>query len=166
MSWVEDKLHEWGAWYRVKGEAQGWGGAVDFDRLFELGRIKRAPGVHSDPILSEVLATDADQQADMQRLHRYVMQCARPLQLTARLRYAGIWLPVQGDPERGDRLRGGVYYRDSHGLVARQIAALMECPESTVYDRLVRLRKRIEVELRHDAQIRKTRQHASRLRAA
>src|SRR5690349_13987815 len=116
VSWVEDVLRQWGGWYRVKGEAQGWGGAVDFDRLFELGRGTRAPGVHSDPILSEVLATEADQQADMQRVHRHIMQCARTLQLTARLRYAGLWLPVVGDPERGDRLRGGAYYRDSHGL--------------------------------------------------
>lgn len=165
MSWVEDILRQWGGWYRVKGEAQGWGGAVDFDRLFELGRGARAPGVHSDPILAEVLATEADQQADMQRVHRHITQCARTLQLTARLRYAGLWLPVIGEPERGDRLRGGIYYRDSHGLTAGQIAGLMACPESTVYDRLVRLRRRIEAELRYDAKIRKT-LNASRLRAA
>lgn len=165
MSWVEDVLRQWGGWYRVKGEAQGWGGAVDFDRLFELGRGTRAPGVHSDPVFSEVLATEADQQADMQRVHRYIMQCARTLQLTARLRYAGLWLPVVGDPERGDRMRGGSYYRDSHGLVVRQIADLMRCPEPTVYDRLSRLRQRIEAELRLDAKIRKT-QRAARSIAA
>lgn len=165
MSWVEDRLREWGAWYRVKGEAQGWGGAVDFDRLFELSRNVRAPGVHSDPILSEVLATEADQQAQMQRVHRHILQCPRTLQLTARLRYAGLWMPVAGEPERGDRLRGGIYYRDVPGLVARQIASLMGCPDSTVYDRLVRLRQRIEAELRLDAEIRKN-QRATRLRAA
>lgn len=57
-------LTAWGYWLEEKGSARGYGGGVDnaFDR------IRRGNDSHSDPVLSELIATEMDLQAKAQKV--------------------------------------------------------------------------------------------------
>lgn len=187
MSWVETVLEEWGTWLRTKGAGQGWGGAVDLDRLFELARAPRTPGVHSDPTYAEFASTAHDGQGRMQTVNRYVLQCSPDVRLVGRLRYAGLLEPVaepgpkdrarwnvsrgtfDGCPERwADVEMGGVvWWGESGGVPMSRIAVLMACDLSRVHGLLGALHKQIRAELLEDARTRKTNADANprRLRA-
>lgn len=176
MSWVETVLEEWGTWLRTKGAGQGWGGAVDLDRLFELARAPRTPGVHSDPTYAEFASTAHDGQGRMQTVDRYVRQCRPELRIVARLRYAGI-LEAVDIPGPKDHRRyiadsaalegcGGfvlgleLWMSETHGLSVSRISEAMGAPASTIYDRLSRLHQQIRAELQQDARTRKKRADA------
>jgi hypothetical protein len=182
MSWVEVVLTEWGAWLRTKGAGQGWGGSVDLDRLFELSRPPKAPGVHSDPVLSEVMASAFDGQARMQVVHRYVMGCAADVRNAGRLRYAGM-LETTAEPGPRDHRRwivsrgtlegcggaeiemaGEVWLTETHGLPVWRVAEVMGVGPDAVYARLSRLHAQVRAELTQDARARK--QRAARRQAA
>lgn len=181
--WVEEVLSEWGGWLRAQGDGQGWGGSLDMDRLFELARGGRTPGVHSDPTMAEVAATAADGQGGHQQVHRFVTMCEPKLRTTAVLRYAGIYEPV-GEPERKDMTRYVVgrieygeaptdfvevgslmFFRETAGLPVARVADLMGVCADTVYARLDRLHDTIRAELIQEAKTRKT-DRATRREAA
>lgn len=186
MSWVERVLEEWGAWARAKGDGQGWGGSLDLDRLCELARGARDPGVHSDPVQAECAATAHDGQGRHQTVDRYVRMCAPLIAVTARLRYVGTVEPVEDEPERRDRMRWGVsrgtlegcghftdmtlagpmWFRETAGLPVTRIAELMGVGKSTVYERLETLHAQIKAELVQAAKDRKKRADAITRRLA
>lgn len=173
MSWVEDVLGEWGTWFRTQGAGQGWGGSVDMDRLFQSCGF-RDPGVHSDPVFSEVLATQRDGQGPHQRINRYILQCGPDVRMVAKLRYAGILERVS---EAGPKVRSKwvvsateslegcgrfnmefghwEHWAESGALPVVAVAGLMECDESRVFGLLGALHKRIRAELLQDATTRK-----------
>lgn len=180
-TWVQAALEEWGTWLRTKGAGQGWGGAVDLDRLFELARAPRNAGEHSDPVLAEVCRTAYDGQDQAQRIDRYVKDCEPELRLVGRLRYAGVLeavdIPGPRDQHKlivdvealagcgGFVLAIDAWMSETHGLAVSKISELMGSPQSTVYDRLDRLHERIRAELLQDARTRKS-QGATRREAA
>lgn len=177
MSWVERVLEDWGAWRRAQGDAQGWGGALELDRLFQLCKT-RDPGVHSDPVGSEFAATDHGEEAGRRAVDRYVRLCGPEPSLTAQLRYVGIWLPVEGDAGYKDRakliaLEGcprrwdmgmEIYYRETC-LTAAQIAEAMQTDTGVVLERLKTVRDTVRLELLQDANNRK-KDRAARRKAA
>lgn len=151
MSWVERVLEDWGAWRRAQGDAQGWGGALELDRLFQLCKL-RDPGVHSDPVGSEFAATDHGEEAGRRAVDRYIQLCGPTLSLTARLRYAGV------------RMLDGDKYRDVC-LTAAQIGEATQVKPETVLERLRMVRSRVRSELLQDARNRK-KERAARRNAA
>ena len=155
MSWVERVLEDWGAWRRAAGDAQGWGGAPEMDRLFQLCKT-RDPGVHSDPVGAEFAATERGEEAGRRTVDRYIQLCGPILSLTARLRYAG----TRHEFEECGVLR----YKDVV-WAPLAIAQLMEVKPETVLDRLRMVRGRVRLELLQDAKNRK-KERAARCKAA
>lgn len=163
MSWVERVLEDWGAWKRAQGEAQGWGGASEWEP-----RGARDPNTHSDPVCAEWAATAYGEEAGRRAVDRFITLSGPTLALTARLRYAGAWLPVER-PEYKDKPRwivsrgtlegcgaeiemaGEVWFTEAHSLTAQEIADWMRCGKQTVYERLERLRDYLRAELLHEA---------------
>lgn len=155
MSWVERVLVDWGAWRRAQGEAQGWGGAVEFDRLFQLCNA-RDPGVHSDPVGSEFAAADSGEEAGRRAVDRYIALCGPMPCLTATLRYVGTREAVEE--------AGILRYREVT-WAPLAIAQVMGVDVDTVLERLRMVRERVRQELMHDAKKRKQ-ERAARRKAA
>lgn len=162
MSWVDDVLEDWGAWRRGLGDAQGWGGALELDRLL-CGA--RDPNAHSDPVCAEWAATAYGEEAGRRAVDHYVQLCSPELRLTAHLRYVGVWLPVEGDWEYKDRVREialegcprmgmEVYFRDTRLTTAQIAEAMLVAPE-TVLERLRAVSDRVRRELSSAARNRK-----------
>lgn len=155
MSWVERVLEDWGAWKRAQGDAQGWGGALEFERLFQLCKT-RDPGVHSDPVGAEFAATDHGEESGRRTVDRYIQLCGPTLSLTARLRYVGT---KELTTELGvERYREVIW-------APLAIAQLMAVKPETVLERLRMVRERLRRELLHDAKKRKQ-ERAARRKAA
>ena len=176
MSWVERVLLDWGAWKRALGEAQGWGGASEWER--PIGA--RDPNTHSDPVCAEWSATAHGEESGRRRVDRYIESTGPTLAMTARLRFAGAWLPTER-PEYKDRSRwivsrgtlegcggaeieiaGEVWFREEPQLAVTQIALLMDCVQQTVYERLERVREAVRRELQQDGKAKR----ATRRKAA
>jgi hypothetical protein len=175
MSWVDAILEDWGAWKRAQGEAQGWGGASEWEPVGS-----RDPNTHSDPVGAEHSATSHGEETGRRRVDRYIELTGPTLALTARLRFAGAWLPTE-HPEYKDRPRwivsrgtlegcgevevemaGEVWFRESPQLAASHIAVLMGCAAQTVRERLDRVREAVRRELQQDARAKR----ATRRKAA
>ena len=155
MSWVERVLEDWGAWRRAAGDAQGWGGAPEMDRLFQLCKT-RDPGVHSDPVGAEFAATDRGEEAGRRTVDRYIQLCGPILSLTARLRYVGT----------RERFEDGAVTRYREVVWAPlAIAVVMAVKPETVLERLRVVRERVRHELLQDAKNRK-KERAARRNAA
>lgn len=71
---TEQSIIEWAAWVQGQLDAQGWGGGLDIGH-----RSTRAPGVHADPLLAELLRTEAAGQGISQRVHRHLTKYSREI---------------------------------------------------------------------------------------
>lgn len=91
----ESALIEWAAWVKFTYGSQGWGGGVDRDAILGavFGRISQ--GGPSNPVLSELLATEADGQDLPQRVHRHLLGYAQDRRLDW---YRIPWLRYIGTP--------------------------------------------------------------------
>lgn len=99
--WVEYILRKWAEWVAEKAVWQGMGGGVDTVGLLDgagWGRIGRAPGTHSDPVLAEVMATLHDKQGPHARLHAEISGLPPTERRALVARYCG-------KPERMERVR-------------------------------------------------------------
>lgn len=82
---IIELLRDYGVWLERKAIGQGWGGSCDFESL--LNDIGRAPGTHSDRVLSEVVATLMDGQGIFQLLNMRISEYRPNDQKMIRLRY-------------------------------------------------------------------------------
>lgn len=82
---AEKMLSDWGEFCRYKLTAQGFGGGVDMEN----GKLPRAPGTHGDPVLAEVLATEADGQGRDQIVHDCIKRYTKDWQRVAWARWVG-----------------------------------------------------------------------------
>lgn len=82
---AERVLETWADWYHLKAMAQGYGGGVDVHSQ----RLQRAPGVHADPVLSEYIAAEADDQGEPKRVHSIILGYTAWWKRVAKARWVG-----------------------------------------------------------------------------